>query len=403
MIQLTDIQQNAVNFTKDNPHSFLVMGTGTGKTYTSLFACKDKTPLIICENKEIKKQWQDSSEKAYGLVSDNIYTYYEFYRYKPDISKCDALIFDEAQILSSKSNRSKGIANILKKRNFDIILALSATPIRHEESDIYDIARRLNMKIPLLTKFKTKYEMQSTFYKDVEGFGFDVRKRKMGYTTLKVFNEDLINEYYSHVPRFIADQDIFEEYNFRVNFKKENMKMYNLLKRHGVVEGHFNNFNAGSKLPALQQMANSTFKYNYEDGIQVDDDVYKKIDYIKEIIKKYKKAVIVYKFDAERDLLLKSIDNSTDNIEEFESGLKDVYLRQIERCRGKDMYAQCMIFLTLNYSAENFDQMKGRITRMNASYRTVAYFYLIFENTIENELWEVVNRKLTKNELIKKL
>lgn len=401
-IQLLKHQEEGRDFVNLKKHVFLAMGTGTGKTYTALSALY-RNSVIICTEKQSKAQWLNSIETYYPEGYDHkieVYTYYEAGNLSKFDFDVDTLIYDEVQTLSSNSKRTRNMKKLLKSISPEIIMALSATPIRHTESDIYSIVSNLNMDIPLTRTFKSMTQFKQAFFKQEWGFNFYTQKMGLIYTEM---NESLVSTMYSYVPRFsYMDTTRFKSNEYMVKLTKPEMDKYELCEKHNVIWGHYSTLAAAPKLSALHQMANSTFKMNSGEPILMDNDYLIKVEKIKEIAKHHGKALIVYNFEGEANLLMHHL-KATTSIKKFEKGGYDFLLRQASKARSIDMYCQTMIFFTLNYSAENFEQMKGRITRANASYDEVFYYYLIFENTIETELWKIVQGKKTKNDVLKML
>lgn len=72
VIKLRDYQENAISAWVNNKyHGFFVMATGTGKTWTAIFAAKklveeNQAMIVICAPyKHLVKQWSDDVEKAF--------------------------------------------------------------------------------------------------------------------------------------------------------------------------------------------------------------------------------------------------------------------------------------------------------------------------------------------------
>ena len=71
-IKLRDYQEEAIdNWVKNNYHGFFVMATGTGKTWTAIFAAKELVKehdamIVICAPyKHLVKQWAEDVERAF--------------------------------------------------------------------------------------------------------------------------------------------------------------------------------------------------------------------------------------------------------------------------------------------------------------------------------------------------
>lgn len=407
MIILTNKQREAVNYFWNNRHCYFVLGTGVGKTFASLFSMqltKDKT-LVVVENKKMVKKWNEAIET---LITENsfiniykVVSYHELQSFKT-VNEYTGLIFDECQALTTNSSkRSKRFKKLFNSKKWNSIIGLSATPIRHNEVDFWTMSKNLNMNIPLTQYFKNFAEFQTAYFKDGWIYGFNPLTRTTEYHLGKEFDESKVSQLYTLIPQIVRSQDSFTKKEFRVSFIKSEMGVYSTLLKSNIIEGHYQNFNKTRKLYALRMLSNSTFKLNGIENIIYDNDYKQKTEYIKKLGDSYNQIMVIYYYDSEREYLLEELPNSTTKDSEFKSGNAKYLLRQGQRSKGEDFYAQCLVFLSVNYSAEEFDQMKGRITRENADYDEVHYYYLIFENTIEPQVWDVMQGKLTKNELLK--
>lgn len=394
MIKLTTEQEQIKNEMLEKKHVILKLGVGFGKTYTSLFASRGRT-LIICQSEEIKKQWKESIDNLPFVLDYFLTTYHKIGKIVPE--KFETLIVDEGQnFINHKSNRVKQLKNIVKNIKYKYIL--TATPIRKNESDIFRLITHFKLKNDLILNYPTLNNFYLHFFKWREEYDFF---RNDLVNKPYEFKEEHREEFNNSIGLIEKKQDKFEFYHKVVNFKKIDMVDYNWTKKHGVVS--LENFEevvgAGNKVNALYQITNSVHTSQKE---PIDQDYLIKFEAIGKILAYHKKIMLVYAFKNQLELLKKHF-KSTEKVEEFEKGDFPVFARQIQRDSGLNVpFCDTMVFLSINYSAINFMQMKGRIERQNSKFNKLYYYYLCFENTIEKDIYDVVEKRVTKNELLKK-
>jgi len=168
-VKLRDYQVEAINAWKSNNNKgFFVMATGTGKTWTAIYAAKemekqDKLFLVICAPyKHLVKQWSEDIKKVFSdakivLVSSENHdwenelkdaVYYSKYTEKTNIIAIST-------IMSFDTERFKRVLNLSKQKKmlivdeahrfkirdeyihdtFDYLLGLSATPTSNPLKD----------------------------------------------------------------------------------------------------------------------------------------------------------------------------------------------------------------------------------------------------------------------------
>lgn len=168
-VVLRDYQQDAINaWQKNGNKGFFVMATGTGKTWTAIYAAKEMEKngelfLVICAPyKHLVKQWCEDVEKVFNdskivLVSSENHDwenelkdaiYYSKYNKKTNIIAISTIMSfdtDRFRKLLDKSNQRKMLivdeAHRFKLRDkyihekFEFLLGLSATPTSNPTKD----------------------------------------------------------------------------------------------------------------------------------------------------------------------------------------------------------------------------------------------------------------------------
>lgn len=419
MVKLKPYQEKCSEMINFYKHCFLKMETGAGKTFTALFSV-DSDTIVIVQNKDSRNQWIKSIELLNLNFKIDVFTNYEL---SNNIGKKDYnyfnpfhyknLIFDETQgITNPSSKRSKMCKKMFKGNNYEKIIAMTYTPIRKNEVDIFTICNNLHMKIPLIQNypFLDLFHEEFFWYHDI----WDYRTGKLesvpdefNVTKQELFNS-MINIITYEFPEEKAEDENerqFKKHKWYIPLQKKNMELYNYVKRAKTLQGYHNTLGGGTKHVILQEIANSTVKLQFENKI-TDNDYLEKFEVIDNIIKKHGKIIIVYQFSNELKILKSYFKNGTSQLKAFDKkdGKFNVLFRQIKRCASLDvMTCDTMVFFSMNFSADNFIQMHGRITRTASEFIDVYYYYLIFENTIEKDRYDVCIKKKTKNDVIKEL
>lgn len=408
---------------KGTKKGFLVWGTGTGKSRTSLEWATDwgvneqlapgkavKT-LIICP-KYLKKKWQKEVESyrdgynksALMFVNDflngiKIVSKEEFRKDWDTLSNHEIIIIDEAHYFSGmKSQMSKNLLKYIKKHNTQYILGLTATPFLSNPLNIYVLG-----KIVGKTGYKWSYPyfMQS-YYNQVQ----------MGMRTIPVMKKGIKTDLAQKVGE-IADvvsmkdcvdlpeeQVSVEYFSLTPEQKKEiaNLQEINHLTRwtktHQICGGHLKGD-----------------EYNEDKEIKSE-----KMSRVMDIISANKKTMVVCRYVGETEMIAREIVSSSDEALANKKVLMingDVEDKQavLDEANASDdcvllVTAACsegweaptfdtMVFYSYDFSLKNYIQMKGRIQRINAIQKC-NYISLVVENTIDEDVYK--NVAVNKND-----
>ena len=106
-----------------------------------------------------------------------------------------------------------------------------------------------------------------------------------------------------------------------------------------------------------------------------------------------------YRFNQDKDVLLKELKNATDDYDKFKSGNYRYMLLQCGKCEGLNLQ-ECtrIIFYTMDYSYIKFNQMYHRIYRIGQKL-SINIDILIYKGTIEQNIWNAVKGKHTLSKL----
>jgi hypothetical protein len=123
-----------------------------------------------------------------------------------------------------------------------------------------------------------------------------------------------------------------------------------------------------------------------------------KLDWLLENVE-IEPTVIVYRFEADYEDILEEMSNAgficTDNVECFKEGRADILLLQCSRCESFNLQmCKRIIFYTLDYSYIKYNQMLHRVWRMGQN-EDVEIVILIFDDTVESNIWKAVKNKET--------
>lgn len=398
MIVLSDYQKEIVDKAKELKHCILKLSTGAGKTYISLSSTYGKT-LCIVKNKEDKKQWVKSVDRI-GVDNVDVYTMHEL-KTLDDVSIYESLIIDEVQNYVNGNSRRRLLAKLFKKHDLQMILLLSDTPLKKNEKDFYILLKSINYKCRLTKDYDKTSTFDTAFMKYEYKFNYFKQSWDWGYYN---FNDEFRDSFNKSINIISYVSKKFTEHKEKINLKKPNLSLYSKVLMTSVMPDYYNTLTPGVKANVLRQLANSTFKYDDDDNRVIDDDYLLKINEIKKILEKHERSIVVVNYKNEKKLIHENF-RATECPDKFrEDDTIKVLIRQIQRSTSIDVeYINCITFFSINYSSEDFMQMHGRITRYNSKFKDLYYYYLIFTNTIEQDIYDIVEKRKTKNDLLKSI
>lgn len=389
MIKFYDYQKRCIDFINENKYCFITMEGGTGKTLTALEATKDAHTVVIAQNNELKKQWQKEKYDHFEVIT--------LHQAKTNIPDCENIIIDESHKLASPSSeRYKKIRKNLKDKEFKKILLLTATPVANNEIDIFNQCSLFGKHFPLCQEYTSQLAFNKHFYNWDKVYVFYLGKMQNQPVE---FKDELRMELNNLINIFNYEHENFIEHERKIYLQKKNMNDYIYLKSTSVYADEV--FTSAAKLNGLMQLSNST--HTLVDDV-IDDDYMQKINEIKKIGLNHDKVVIAYCFKKEKELLMNNLQNITDDIDVFKSTDTKYYIRNIKRCEGVNLpESNVIVFFSVDYSSVNMQQFKWRIKRVNSEFTELYYYYLIFENTVETGVYDVIEKKISKNRLIKNI
>lgn len=138
-------QEDAVAFHIDRGYSINAFTMGLGKTLVALLTVfRTNSKALVVVPAYLKHNWESEAKKFLGSYADNItaISYNQFTRDVDDLSRFDAVVFDEAHYLKNpKAQRTKAAHNYIRDTRPDYLLLLTGTPIKNGVSEIWSLLK----------------------------------------------------------------------------------------------------------------------------------------------------------------------------------------------------------------------------------------------------------------------
>ena len=394
MIKLYEHQEQIIKQAKPILEEFnlcyISAETRTGKTLATIFLLKDDyEKILIITKKKAISSW--TSDLNLSNAKNFTVTNYESIHKLTD-NDYDVIVLDEAHSIGSYPKPSKRAAQIKELAEGKRIVYLSATPSAESYSQLFH-----QFWISSYSPFEEK-----TFYKWFKEYGIPESffMNGMRINSYKKTEEELIQEETKHL--FVSMTKV--KANFKVLVEEKihqieiNQDYTNALNRfylHRVLKiGDYDIVaeTAAATLNKMHQLTGGTIK--------IDDDVSivtssHKLDYIKKNLSQDKKIVILCNYVEERNLLLRELESSTENIEEFKNEDCQFFIGHIKTfSEGVDFsYADSMIIYSLNFSATTFLQSRERLANKKRT-EPIQVNYLFTKNSVDEKIYEAVKSKM---------
>jgi type I site-specific restriction endonuclease len=368
---------------------YLQMMVRTGKTLTALEICKlygAKRVLFLTKKKAISSVLSDYNTFGYTyylecINNESMHTIE---------GNFDIIIHDESHRFGSFPKTSK-YANDFKKRfaNTPLIL-LSGTSTPESYSQIFHQFWVSNY---------SPFKQYINFYKWAKDY-VNVKQKRIGAFMTNDYSEAIQDKIESVIKpyciSFTQQEAGFEtkvnEHLLMIEMHPQTESLIRRLKKDKVIEGKNEVILADTAVKLMQkvhQLSSGTIKF--ESGNTMITD-YSKAVYIKEKFIN-KKIAIIYKFKAERDMLIEIFkDNITEDIEEFNTTNKNIIGQILSIREGTNLSkSDCLVFLNIDFSATSYWQARDRMTTKD---RLVNDVYFVFGyGGIEKKIYESVMQK----------
>lgn len=392
---LYDFQKQAL--TQAKPNYLYALDTGTGKTITSIHHymkyANGEPLLIVAPPQKIK---EGGWERDLQFVANHYQVEFEFEQLSYGIlakewSKYAGhfLIFDEAHYIKNPtSQRGKAAMNLTRTSTHFVLL--TATPMSNGWEDAYNY-------MIMFKKFKNKTQMN----REHANFGTKFFGTKRIPVIESWHHEDVLQKYFNSYAVSISKDDALDlpPLVFRdVSFKQS--ADYRIILKDRVLDDKA--YDTPSKVAhGLREHANKKDKLDYlimllesvSNNIVVFYQYTSEATAIKEALKKVKPKKTVFEVSGKASKLppkeyWSSLKHSI-TLVQYQAGSAGIELQ----------YANNVVFYTPTYSFQDYSQALGRAYR-NGQEKKVTVYRFITKSTIEEDVYEALERKEDFNENI---
>ena len=400
-------QESGHMFLLEQKHACLFYKPGKGKTYPTIDAIRDVDAsmngnakvLILSTADAIKNMWNSEIVPQNILPKNTVLMTFNsaiLDKNKIDLLKIkwDIIVVDEChKIKSHNSKTSKLVYQLSKKAPYTF--GLTGTPRGNSDIDIYCQFHTMNIS-----------DWGSISYTQFVDLCCDVEPQFFRGNHIKIpvgINKKYKAGWERNIAQFSQRVDYTDDDDMpdlEVNVVKlpySETKEYRDAAE-GVIQ--LSNYETTmTKLVAIMkahQIVNGFLYYDEDDKRKVHQISYNiKLDWLKDNLET--NNVIVYRYDWDRQEILKFLDSEgysvTEIVDEFKQGMADVLLLQCSRCESFNLQmCNRIIFYTLDYSYIKYNQMLHRIWRMGQK-EQCEIVILTFENTVDEDIWETVKNK----------
>lgn len=430
-----DYQKYSIDFIENNPISALLLECGLGKTSITLTAINDlmfdsfdvSKVLVICPIRVANtwvqecKKWEHLNDLRISVAVGSEMERLRSLRAKADIYVINRenvqwliessgitfnyqmVVIDEmSSFKNGKSKRCKALLQVRSK--IDRIVGLTATPTSNGLMDLWSQYRILDGGKRLgrfITEYRNRYFMP------------DKRNGVIIYSyKLLPFAEEAIYEKISDITISMKAKDhlkmpelISSEYKVYMNDTEKTQ--YELLKHDLVVnldEDDITAVNAAVLSNKLCQMANGAI---YTDKKIIQNIHDRKLDALEDIVEQMngKNFLLVYWFKHDLERIIKRLNDigasyskidTTESIEEWNKGKIQVGLiHPASAGHGINLQqgGSTIVFFSLTWSLELYEQVIGRIYRQGQISDTVVVQHIITDGTIDEDILRALKDK----------
>lgn len=439
---LRPYQQEIINKSRHLPALGLFMGTGTGKTITSLERFKlNPTPnlLIVCP-KSVTTQWvgvintnypeykvmefpksANNSSKKNQFILDNAHNFNIVVVNFEILYKLDALfnvvneswtvVIDESHRIKAYGNRRSPVKQTRTALKLSYLtpykMILTATPTQANYGGFIDFYTQLHFLGYLdmsYSDFKNQFVVEED--KMIRGRPYPI-KVIAGYKNTEALEQMLRLTCFYYSPK-LGD---FPPEHIKINIPRASS--YARTMREMVYKDILLD-NSARKRIGLKTLTGGRINGMNEFGERFHfDDNTKKIDWLKEFLEDTDETVtIFYQYNVEKDLILELLEKigktyvlingeTEDKYSEINNKTYDVALGQYqamsESLDGLQHKSHIMVMYSLPESSLTYKQALGRIDRIGQE-KVPMYYYLVMEKTIDESIYDLIEQKIEFSE-----
>lgn len=369
---------------------YIAAETRTGKTLAAIHLLKDdyKSVLVVTKKKAISS-WEDDLK----LSKVNNFTVINYEAiHKLDCTTFDIIVLDESHSIGTypkPSERAKKIKVIAKDKR---IVYLSATPSAETYSQLFH-----QFWVSSYSPFD-----EVSFYKWYQYYGVVERVMIQGRMINKYNNaiEYLVLPKIEHLIVKMTKQKanfdvIVQEQLHQVEANENYINAIKYFERNRVL--NIGDYDVVAETPPsvlnkTHQLCGGTIKIDDSVSLIVSDH---KVKYILKNFDHSSKLVVLCNYVKERDLLLRALPNSTDDVNKFKAGPYNYFVGHIKTfSEGVDFsYSDSMIIYSLNFSATTYLQARERLANKKRT-KPITVHYLFTKDTLDQDIYEAVRNKM---------
>lgn len=409
---LYEYQKVGVDFMHKNMGTCLIADDmGLGKTIEALWYAKEadlQSILIVCPASVLYK-WQDETKRWTGWEADVIktgkqvlsdarvmimsYAIMVAQNYELTQREFDLIIFDECQAITGKSRRADASKNLIAKSK----LFLSGTPFLNRPIELYPILNHIDpFQWSSYWSYAKKYagaEEKQIYTRqgirkfwDVSGASnLDDLKKRIQPVMLRRTKQEVLTEL-PDLTRVVVPVNGMNQKSY-----KQEIKLFQDWMREN------SRGNALAKLTRLRQLIGIS---KIAPALELAEEVLQGDPKRKLVLYAHHKAVVEELVAGLKEYGVDTIvgdDNNqkrADTMNAFQNkSLPRVLVISQAGGEGVDLYrADTIIFVEYPWNSGKLNQAEGRLHR-NGQKQAVVSYHLIAKNTIDEQIYELINSK----------
>lgn len=404
-------QEIGHSFLLEVKHGLLFYKPGKGKTYPCIDALRDVDKSLGGTAKVLILSTADAINNMWNvdIVPQNILPKHTVLmtitkaiqdktKSKLLRVKWDVVIVDESHKIKAHNTQISKLVYLLTKK-VPYAWGLTGTPRGNNDLDIFCQFRNLNVS-----------DWGSISYTQFVNTCCDIEQKYFGAKTINVpigINQKYLAGWERNIAMFSQRVDYEEEDEMPSLTVTPILLPFECTKEYKSAEDGCISIpeyeTTMTKLAAISKLHQAANGFLYiPDGDKTRTYIFqhnKKLDWLQENLDN-RPTVIVYRHIADLEQLQAAFGPiTTENINDFKQGKKKVLLLQCARCESFNLQmCKRIIFYTLDYSYIKYIQMVHRCWRIGQD-DDVQIDVLLFEDTIETKIWQIVQHKQRLSDL----